>query len=88
MTRQFRDPRSGMSLLETMVAIGIFGIVVLAGARVISMHGAMTKEVNDTDEIFDLRQFVRNSLSCDKTFAAASAVTTCRATGAFWMGAI
>ena len=70
-----------MSLTETLLAVGVFGVVAVAAANVLVNYGRTNAKVEDIGEIYDLRQYVRNSMSCEDTFANQSASDSCRSPG-------
>ena len=81
MTHFFSRRDSGMTLTETLIAVGIFGFVAMAAANVLVNYGRTNAKVEDIGEIYDLRQYVRNSMSCEDTFSDQSASDSCRSPG-------
>ena len=70
-----------MTLTETLLAVGVFGVVAVAAANVLVNYGRTNAKVEDIGEIYDLRTFVRNSMSCSETFEQPSAAMACSAPG-------
>ena len=81
MTHFFSRRDSGMTLTETLIAVGIFGFVAMAAANVLVNYRKTNAKVEDIGEIYDLRTFVRNSMSCSETFEQPSAAMACSAPG-------
>jgi hypothetical protein len=68
---------SGMSLVEAVVAIGLFGFVTVAGVNVLVNYSRTNSKVSDMGEVYDLRQYVRNSIDCGQTFSNPASIAQC-----------
>lgn len=78
---QFKDQQRGMSLVETIFALALFAMVIVAASTVIVNHANYTAKMEDLGEAYDLRQYVRNSMDCATTFADQSASASCSKPG-------
>ena len=81
MNNKLVNRQSGFSLVETIVAIGLFGIAGVGALTLMNLYSASTTKLAETGNGYDLRQYVANSLSCTNILANAANQEACNTPG-------
>ena len=68
-------PTSGLSLMETMLTVGVFGLVAAIGARMMANKIFLQEHIETKGKVEDVRDLIRSSLDCGETFS--NPVTKC-----------
>jgi hypothetical protein len=68
-------PTSGLSLMETMLTIGVFGIVAAISTRIAVNKIFFQEHIETKGKVEDVRDLIRASLDCGETFS--NPVTKC-----------
>ncbi len=62
-----KQSNSGMTMVENIVSIGLFGIVAVMGARFFASSIGTQEHIIDRGEVEDVRALIRSSIDCTKT---------------------